>query len=464
MTNDIAVIGNGVIGTLCAIEIKRKYPKYKVLLIGDDKRPLSASIGAGAMANVYAEIENGPYKDENEARFLKIGLRARQKWLKIFEQLKISQKVITAEDTIVFLKKNASDFEIFNYHNMKEVAIKDGKATLLSKRKIKEIFPDTYHNIQEATKLNGEFAICTVALFKLFKKLLTKFHINTVNSHVKNIRVQSKNKFIINLQNISKSIEANKIVIAAGSNSGSIFSTKLNLVPMLQGVGSAIIVNDIQNLPNSFQEYVIRTVNRGGAQCGLHTVPRSNRTLYLGAGNYIAKPGNCSHRLETIRYLYELFSNELVGKNNAYTMLGDLSLGCRPRTLDGFPCIGPHGKYTNIFFATGTNRVGLTWAPEIVNQIIYWLNEKEVTSDFYGWHPDRKIISFGSEEKCIDYFVNSRLSAGLEHQNFSINETNKIKKELLQIAKAQIKKIKMIHQGIMINPDNWQVILNEGKK
>ena len=36
--------------------------------------------------------------------------------------------------------------------------------------------------------------------------------------------------------------------------------------------------------------------------------------LYLGAGNYISPPGEKTHRLETIRYLYDLFTNELVGK------------------------------------------------------------------------------------------------------------------------------------------------------
>ena len=114
MLDNLAIVGNGIIGTLCAIEIKKKYPKIKIQIIGDKNRPFSASVGAGAMANVYAEIENGPFKDANEARFLNIGLKARHKWLKIFDQLKITKKVITAKDTIVFLKKNASSFENYN--------------------------------------------------------------------------------------------------------------------------------------------------------------------------------------------------------------------------------------------------------------------------------------------------------------------------------------------------------------
>ena len=35
---------------------------------------------------------------------------------------------------------------------------------------------------------------------------------------------------------------------------------------------------------------------------------------------------------------------------------------------------------------------------------------KKISNDFEGWHPDRDMISYGNDKKCIDYFVNSRLS------------------------------------------------------
>ena len=33
MSNNLAIVGNGIIGTLCAIEIKRKHPKLDIYLI-----------------------------------------------------------------------------------------------------------------------------------------------------------------------------------------------------------------------------------------------------------------------------------------------------------------------------------------------------------------------------------------------------------------------------------------------
>lgn len=46
------------------LNIKLKSPKLKIALIGKIDRPFSASTGAGAMANVYAEIAKGPFKDQ----------------------------------------------------------------------------------------------------------------------------------------------------------------------------------------------------------------------------------------------------------------------------------------------------------------------------------------------------------------------------------------------------------------
>ena len=459
MTYDLIVIGNGIIGALCALNIKLNSPKLKIALVGKADRPFSASIGAGAMANVYAEIEKGPFKDQNEARYLQIGLSAREKWLKILNKIKIKDKVVTAKDTIVFLKKNSSAFEEFNYGNMQEVSVLDRCAQNLNKKEINFIFPDTFKNICEATKLKGEFALCTKSLFLYLDKLIKEKNIKLIDSHASKVNLISQNKVEIEFNDRTKVIKTLKLIVAAGPSSENLFNKNLKIIPMLQGVGSAIILNDLKVLPKSFNKYVIRTVNRGGAQCGLHTVPRSNNTLYLGAGNYISKPGKKTHRLETIRYLYDLFTNELVGKKNSYSLVGDLSIGYRPRTIDGFPSIGCHGKYQNIFFATGTNRVGLTWAPEISNEASNWFFEKETSGLFKGWQPNRKFIAYGSDNECIDYFVNSRISAGLEHNNFQYSDIIKMKLHFKKLAIKQLQMVKRRYNGVNLNPDNWQSLL-----
>jgi glycine/D-amino acid oxidase-like deaminating enzyme len=460
---DLSIIGNGVIATFAAIKIKKQFPKLKIALIGNINRLNSASIAAGAMANVYAEIENGPDKNINEARYLEIGLKGREGWKKFFNEFNLNKKIVICNDTIVFLKSSASDFERSNFDSMERAARSDNVWELVNSRLTKETFLSPNVSVEKAIKLLGEFSICTVSLFNELDLLLKKLNIYNIFQDV--IKVNENHKHISIELNNKNVLSSKRIVVAAGAMSSSIFSPKYKILPMLQGVGTAIIINMRSQLPAAYNKYVIRTVNRGGAQCGLHTVPRNDGTLYLGAGNYIARPGKCFHRLETIKYLFSMFENEMVGKKISYQLLGSLSLGSRPRSFDGFPMIGAHSKDDRVYFATGTNRVGLTWAPRIAEDILDWMSGKNQSNIFNGWNPDRDPISFGTEKYCIDYFRNSRISAAFEHGMLNPKnkkECNIKNSEFILIAKDFIKKIKKKYKtkkDMYINPDNWNALL-----
>jgi len=41
---------------------------------------------------------------------------------------------------------------------------------------------------------------------------------------------------------------------------------------------------------------------------------KNDGKLYLGAGNYITKSSKPYHRFETIKYLFNLFEEEMIGK------------------------------------------------------------------------------------------------------------------------------------------------------
>ena len=43
----------------------------------------------------------------------------------------------------------------------------------------------------------------------------------------------------------------------------------------------------------------------------------------------------------------------------------------------------------NIFIATGADRVGLAWTPDISNQIVKWALEQELSTEYAGWGPSR---------------------------------------------------------------------------
>jgi hypothetical protein len=155
----------------------------------------------------------------------------------------------------------------------------------------------------------------------------------------------------------------------------------------------------------------------------------------------------------------------MIGKELSYEMVGDFALGLRPRSADGYPMIGPMKKDDRIFFATATNRAGLTWAPKIAEEIIKWISNKTNSNVISGWDPDRNLIVFGSKEKAIDYFVSSRIAAGIEHKIVNINDKKEYKKNLIYLSKfakrslIKINKKYKIHKDKSINPDNWTALL-----
>jgi translation elongation factor EF-1beta len=212
---------------------------------------------------------------------------------------------------------------------------------------------------------------------------------------------------------------------------------------------------------------VIRTVNRGGAQCGFHFVPRLNG-YYLGAGNYIKAEGITSHRLETLRYLIDTFETELGGSEITYQLEGDIIKGHRPRALDGFPLIGPLSVHRDFFVASGTNRAGLTWAPAIAEQIISWVkNEPQEILDPEQYEliqPERKPISFGTAAQAIEYYVESRIGAAIEHAKIE-NLPGSIDGETTRLNEYAVELLSSIgtlsDPSSVPHPDHWAAILDK---
>ena len=164
------------------------------------------------MANVYAEIENGPDKDINESRFLEIGLKGRNGWKKFFNKFNLKNKIITCNDTIVFLKGSASEFERSNFDSMERAAKSDNVCESVNSRLIKETFLSPNISVEKALKLTGEFSICTVSLFSELDLLLKKLNIYKIFQDVTKVDENHKH-LIIELDN--KDVLSSKKIIVA---------------------------------------------------------------------------------------------------------------------------------------------------------------------------------------------------------------------------------------------------------
>jgi glycine/D-amino acid oxidase-like deaminating enzyme len=459
-TFDIVIVGNGAIGTYTAVDIILKYPNLKIAIIGLEARSDSASAAAGAMCNVFAETEQANTKLAKETfqKYLYLGIRGAKGWSDFLERIS-PNSIVTTKDTLVFLKKSANSFEQSNFKEMIRIAQAYSVYEDYPITKFTEALPLTKNRIESVAKIKGEFAMDSSNLLRTLDKLLHENHVTFINKKVDAVIPGIP----VVIKTASNDFYADKVVLSAGSNTGNLLQDT-PIVPMLQGVGSAYLFSSIKReFPNIFSKNVIRTVNRGGAQCGFHVVPR-NQGFYLGAGNYISQPSESSHRLETLRYLFQTLETELIGKEFSYELSGSLVKGHRPRSMDGLPMIGELGESPNIFIATGTNRAGLTWAPSISREILNWIAGDPIDDMFNDWKPDRKMRSFGDSEEALSYFIESRIGAALEHELIS-NDSYSIAQHQLKLRTIGINLLHEVRsrfneETFTLHPDHWSAILD----
>ena len=453
----MVIVGNGAIGTLTAIDIKSTFPKSEVYLVGPAERNFAASTAAGAMANVYAEMEfsTGQIAQANEI-YLEMGKAGSRKW-RDFLGSNSGSHCVTSEDTFVYLKRNATEFETKNFNAATSYALNDKVGALLNKQHSVTHLPEKLvSSSAEILKIQGEFSLSVPKLFNYLDILAKNKGVEICDDLATQINDQG-----VHLVS-GKLIKADKIICAAGVKTSNLFPEEYRVLELLQGVGVAMELT----IPNSqtsskLKNGVVRSVNRGGAQCGIHLVPRNENTFYLGAGNYVSKITQPEIRLDTIRYLLSTFGNEVVGKDVVYESVGKFVLGLRPRSIDGFPMIGPLSKNSSIFIITGTNRAGLTWAPYLSNQVLNWLKDRDLDGVLSEWKPDRNPIIWGEVCDSIDYFTNSRISNAYEHDLF---QESLLEEKTIQFRKVAEKLIKTIQEKYhlkeneVINPDNWSAL------
>lgn len=447
---EFVVVGNGALGMMISIAVARANPKWNVSLVGPSDRRFSASTAAGAMANVFAEVEALPNKQKKFGeRLLELGVVATRKWLSFLDYTGGSGS-ITAKETLVVLKRNASDFEKRNFEAMTETALSEGVAKHETSDSLSYFAGEKAQNFESVLRLTEEFAMDSAVLISHLDAIAFNLGVTFIDSTVSKIDPATKR---ISLADESE-IFADQIVAAAGAFTADLFPADSGLLPMFQGVGTALVAEQLPG--GGGPKEVIRSVNRGGAQCGVHLVPLTGGGLYIGAGNNVTKIQEPLIRFETVSYLLETVEKEFLGRAVGYALEGRIRLGLRPRSLDSYPMIGPLSKFDGVFIATGTNRAGLTWAPEIADQVVRWASGRSLKPQMDSWAPDRASLLSGSEEDVLENYVESRIGAGLEHgiiQN-GARELSRARAELREVGGGLI--LQLESAGLRgVHPDNW---------
>ncbi len=149
---DFLVLGNGAIGMFSAIQIKRAFPSSSVGIIGDPDRVNSASVAAGAMCNVYGELE---YSYSAQMQLLQsisfqYGVAGKNGWLEFISDFNLEAKLMTAKNTLIFLKSDPSEFE---YRNFAKAQIESKNASVLRNLSSSEI-QEFFGNVKDSPRMH----------------------------------------------------------------------------------------------------------------------------------------------------------------------------------------------------------------------------------------------------------------------------------------------------------------------
>ena len=413
---DVVIVGNGSIGCSIAYNLLNKEKKIKIAIVGPRDFSGSASLAAGAMLNIFGEIEHDTLDNKFGVSKLELLIKAKKMWPQFTQQFNQlcnkKNKVKINKGTFILNNASSDDLDDINFKAIENSLIKykekyeivDQKEKIRGynpserNRSLKTIYIPNEDFIDNSQKLLSGY-------YDIFKK---KKNITIYDSGALSIVNKKKTK-LIKLKNLI--IEGKNIVISCGAYSQVLIDQlRLKKIPKLFfGSGNALIATSEKKIS---QNNVIRTPNRGMA-CGLHTVPYGDNHIYIGATNRISdKPKNHAI-ISGVMGLQKSLTRE-INTNYSNLSIKKTIVGHRPTTIDTYPLLGPT-SLEGVYLATGTKRDGLTMSLLIGLEISNLIISKKQNTIPKFFYPERKPIYTMSIKQGIKKSVMHILSAAYQH-------------------------------------------------
>jgi len=465
---DCVIIGNGSIGLACAYELSNNAEKkFKIALFGKKNREGSASLAAGAMINVFGELEYDTLSSgEGKSKFQML-LKSRVLWKEHIDKLnnETSTKLKFYKGTYVLNNSSADDLDDKNFNSI-EKGLKYFKEpySFVNGKDIKGYYPEPKSRSLNSLYIPNEGFISSAKnLLDAYDKIFDqKKNIDIKNSDIKKIIIKKDLKILIDDKGNKYSCK--NLVIAAGSYSNflikQIKQIKNKIPDIFFGIGNAIIAeSDKQILPDK----VVRTPNRGMA-CGLHVVPLNKKNIYIGASNRVMDRPNKNALISTTSNLMNSLLKE-VNQNYGNLKIKKICTGYRPTTSDTFPIIG-ETSVKGLYIISGTKRDGLSLSlllsKYITNSILKLKNGYKFPKVF---KPERKLISTMTIKEGIEKSVKHRISAAFQHE-LSIPKTESLEdyKNMIYSEVLKIYKNEKLKKGVspeILNLYKYKKILNK---
>jgi glycine/D-amino acid oxidase-like deaminating enzyme len=410
---DVVVVGNGVIGLSIALAVVNEQPSASIAVIGPVDRDGGATAAAGAMLGCFGEVTATTITSQHGQRKLELAIAARNLWPGWLDQLGPQpQPVVTASETVVLLNTvGSADVDSTNFAAVLR-ALRDADEPYeeIAVEDVAWLDPDSNARPLRALHLPNEGAVNPTALLNALTHTLEEKGVTLLDTIATGLWVNAGRIAGVLLPDTR--IAAGSVVVAAGAASGVLARSVPQLrhrVPIvLGGAGVSALARTVDT---TVPPYVLRTPNRAFA-CGLHVLPRTDGTVYLGATNEVTFEPQYDATIAEINILTTSAVRQ-IRKDLDGAHLLKVQVGNRPMSIDGWPLIGPT-SIEGLWLVTGTYRDGLHLSPLLADEVAKRLTGGGGGIDIDMFRPEREPISTLSRSEVLDEVVRHTVATGFE--------------------------------------------------
>ncbi|OON82761.1 NAD(P)/FAD-dependent oxidoreductase [Streptomyces tsukubensis] len=416
MTVDVAVAGNGVLGLSTALELVRRSPKLRVVVVGPANRPGSATVAAGAMLNCFAEVTDSVGHHPASLAKFALARAALDAWPDWLEGLRDGEAgsgpALVAPGTFVVLGARATPTATRSFDAvlaaLKEHAEPHHEVAAAD---IPGLRPVPHERPVRALYLEREGAVDARAVLDALAIAGRRSGITFLDGRAD--RLLSANGKVTGVRLADGSeLSAGAVVVAAGAASQSLLDQldPGRVPPLLHGTGGA--VQTVRHTSPGFDR-VIRTPTRSGA-CGMHLVPLGDGVEYIGATNIVLFDPPPGPRIGVTQFLLR-FATDQFDTRLGMSAIQRWHYGSRPVPLDRFPLLGRAGP-EGLYLATGTYRDGFHGSPVIAGHLADMILHPGATPRILApFAPVRAPIETMTVEASIDLFESDAVETATEY-------------------------------------------------